>query len=171
MKRHSGNFYSHKCRLGVCPDLFFFIVLSCSLYTDAYKCRSNCPQARANHIQVPAEKKKKKGEKKTLSFSFKMKEICKPLRMWPQGEVREARGAKQRWWKGTKTMTWWRFRPREHYNILCCSFHAKCEMRVKSQQCFKVQVNQRLHRTGGVFSLQRARQDYTRPQDQINKNT
>lgn len=39
----SGNFYSHGCRLGAPPDCF--IVLSGSLWTDAYECRSNCPQA------------------------------------------------------------------------------------------------------------------------------
>lgn len=31
-------------------------------------------------------------------------------------------------------MTRWRFQPIERYNILWCSFRAKCEMRAKSQQ-------------------------------------
>lgn len=85
-KVDSGNFYSHSCRLGACPDLLFFIALPCSLSTDVYKCRSNCPQAKGNHVQAPGQKKKKKGkEEKTLPFSFKMKEICKPSRMRPQG--------------------------------------------------------------------------------------
>lgn len=157
MKRHSGNFYSHKCRLGVCLDLFFLFYLAPFARTPT----------NAHQTVLRQERITFKGlvKKKTLSFSFKMKAICKPLQMWPQGEVREARGAKRRWWKGTQTMTRWRFRPQERHNILCCPFRAKCEMRVKSQQCFDCKLIRGF--TGWeACSQQRPREDYTKPKKQ-----
>lgn len=159
MKRLSGNFYSRKCRLGVFPDLFF-LLFSPAPFT---RTPTNADQTvlRQERITFKPLLGHKKERKKTLSFSFKMKEICKPLRMWPQGEVREARGAKQGWWKGTKTMTRWRFRPQDRDNILWCSFRAKCEMRVKSQQCFECELIRGFTELEGLFSLQRAEEDYT----------
>lgn len=151
MKRHSGNFYSHKCRLGVCPDLFFLLF---SLAPFA-RTPTNAHQTVLRQERITF----KRLVKKRLSFSLKMKAICRPLQMWPQGEVREARGAKRRWWKWTQTMTRWRFRPQEPHNILCCSFRAKCEMRVKSQQCFDCKLIR-------GFTGWEAREDYTKPKKQ-----
>lgn len=128
MKRHNDNFYSHKCRLGVCPG-HFFLLFSLVPFTQT---PTNADQTVLRQERITFKcLVKKGGKKKTLAFSFKMKEICKPLRMWPQGEIRGPEEQSRD--DGREPRQRWRFQPR--YKILRCSFCAKREMRVKSRQC------------------------------------
>lgn len=63
MKRRSGNFYSHKCRLGVCPDLFF-LLFSLAPFT---RTPTNADQTVLRQERITFKRPvKKKGEKKTV---------------------------------------------------------------------------------------------------------